>query len=190
MPELTGLGDFLGSLLGLEYLELFLPAPAPFTSHYTYDQIFDSMDGRWPRLHTLSLHNLAIGTKDLVSLRSEGLPSLRNLYACLMVLLEGRWDWIIQLMHWHMRLDDFQTPFGTELMYADGGFYQDENYEWNGIEEYDWLLESVQSYVLRWEVSKHPSYRAVSDDDAMRRKGKCADELAHQYSREPQKFLL
>ena len=80
LAELTGLGDFLGSLLGLEYLELFLPALAPSGSHYTYDQIFDSKDGRWPRLHTLSLHNLAINTKDLVSFLSDGLPSLRNLY--------------------------------------------------------------------------------------------------------------
>lgn len=54
-------------------------------------------------------------------------------------------------MHQHMRLDDFQTPFGTELMYADGGFYQDENYEWNGTEEYDWLLESEASKAMYCE---------------------------------------
>lgn len=93
LPELTGLGDFLGSLLGLEYLELFLP---PFGSHHTYDQIFDSMNRGWPSLHTLSLHNLATDTKDLVSLLSEVLPSLRNLYVSVRVLLDGHWDWIIQ----------------------------------------------------------------------------------------------
>ena len=190
LAELTGLGDFLGSLLGLEYLELFLPAPAPFGPHHTCNQMIDSNDGRWPRLHTLSLHNLANGTKDLVSLLSDGLPSLRDLYVSVMVLLDGRWDWIIQFMHHQMRLDDFQTHFGTELMYAYGGFYEDENYEWNGTEQYDWLLESVQSYVLRWEGSEHPSYEAVSDDDAVGRKGKRADEVAHQYSKELQKFLL
>lgn len=80
-----------------------------------------------------------------------------------------------------MRLYDFLTPVGTGLMYAHGGYYQDENYEWNWTEGYDWLLESVQSYVLPWEGSEHPSYRAVSDDHALGRKGKCADGLAQQY---------
>ncbi|KAI4283430.1 MAG: hypothetical protein L6R38_002152 [Xanthoria sp. 2 TBL-2021] len=189
LPDLTGLGDFLGSLLGLEYLELFLPAPALSGFQYTYDQIFDSKDGRWPKLHTLSIHNLAIGTKDLVSLFSNGLPSLRNLIISVMVLLDGRWEWIIQFMHEHMRLDEFQTSSGAELMYSDGGFYQDDNYEWYGTEEYDWLLESVQSYVVRCEGHKHPSNRDDSDDDTVERKGKSADELARRYSKELQKFL-
>lgn len=41
-----------------------------------------------------SLHNIAIGTRDLVTLFSNGLPVLRKLaLSIMMLLLDGRWEW-------------------------------------------------------------------------------------------------
>ena len=183
LPALSRLGDFLRSLLGLEYLELCLTAPAELESHYTHDQIFGSEDVSWPRLHTLSIHNIAMGTRDLISLFSDGLPSLRNLKISVMVLLSGRWEWIIQFMHEHMSLDDFQMRCETELLYPGGRFhdYQGNGNEWYSTQEYGWLMDSVRSYVLRRPGSKCPTIRGGF--------GESADELAWRYSEELRNFL-
>lgn len=193
-PDLTGLGDLLISLPGLQYLDLALPAAlSPQQQCYTYDQIFQYPDdGRWPNLHDLSIHNIAIRTKDLVAFFSEGLPALRRLSISIIVLLDGRWEWIIQFLHEHLRLESFETAIESGLLYSDGGFYNEgDRYEWYLTEQYNWLLESVASYVERREGCLHPSVGSadLEDREVERERERETREVAEGYGRALRGFL-
>lgn len=162
--DLTGLGYFLASLTALQSLELILPYSVSHPERcYKYDGIFKTEDGRWPKLHTLKLYNIAISTTEIVSLFADALPSMRSLAISAVMLLDGRWEWIIEFMRKRMQLDTFAIGLLCGLLYSDGGFYGDDQYDCYQTEEYDRHLGSVLNYVLHG--GHHPSIMDFSDDE-------------------------
>ena len=148
-PDLTGLGYFLDSLIALQTLELVLPARcAIFHQYYNYDNIFKIKDGIWPDLHTMKLHNLAIGTRDLVKLFAEAFPSLRSLSIAAICLIEGRWVWILEFMREHMQLDTFYIAQYSGLLYPGDEVRDAYEYYESDLTKSDRHREYVQSYVV------------------------------------------
>ena len=154
--SLSGLGRLLDSFPDLEHLELVLPKALPrHTPLYRYDQIFARKGCRWPRLHTLVLCNVTIGTKDLVLLL-QSLPSLRSLRIPDVWLIDGRWQWIIEFMHRSLKVESFEAaPYETLFQYADEDFYEDESGD----------FDIVADYVLRRPGVRHPHLRANESDE-------------------------
>ena len=78
-----------------------------------------SENGHWPQLTTLSVHNLAIGTKDLISLLVTKMPSLRYLAFGNVRLLDGRWEGIVEYLRISKRLSVFGLGLNTFLLHND-----------------------------------------------------------------------
>ena len=106
--DLRGLGRLINLLSGLEELKLDMSIRSD--RHYDYDQIFGGIALHLPKLHTFSLHNMAINTKSLVGLFAQALPGLQTLSFEFIELLDGQWDWIFEFMHRSMHLR--WTPSG------------------------------------------------------------------------------
>lgn len=153
MPDLRGLGHLLYSLTGLEFLDLRLPVALSepyWGNHYTYERVFERKDGRWPKLPTLTLHNIAIDTTDLVSLFSNRLPVLQTLAFSMTLLLDGKWEWIIEFMHHKMILDEMDIKYGSSLLYPGVKIYGEDQYEDRYRNEvYSDFMGSVCGYGLR-----------------------------------------
>lgn len=161
--DLQGLGRFLGSLTELNCLELILPTGTP-DQLYTYDQIFSRYNGRWPKLHTLYVQNLAIGTEDLVGL-FQGMPILRSLTVCMIVLLSGKWEGIMEFLHHHMQLESFEILSDSDrggslagLLYPTG-------------EDYSMMSDKYMHEVMQYVVRRRgcPTWRDGEDGGLARR---------------------
>ncbi|KAL8651668.1 MAG: hypothetical protein Q9226_004606 [Calogaya cf. arnoldii] len=202
MPDLRGFGQLLYSLTNLEFLDLRLPLarydPLPFWGNqHSYPQVFERKDGRWPKLHTLRLHNIAIGTRHLVSLFRNGLPVLRTLALSMILLLDGKWEWIIEFIHQKTTLDMMSIEYGTALLYPGPNFFCDDLYEndYSG-EEYSWLMDAACAYGAR-KNNFHPSvdfhdegYKSdESDEKDETRRGQINARLARLYTKELKEFL-
>lgn len=172
--DLTGLGCLLRSLTNLEYLHLDLPYGTWSVDgvyhrerHYTYDQIFAKKAGLWPKIHTFVIHNLGIGTQDLVRLLSDGMPQLNNFQIrSSMDLLDGRWEWIIEHMRHIKKLRRFIIYPGTELICPDDQTYlldRTSDGDFESDEYYDIMVE-VEDYVLNG--GRHPGLLPHQPDDA------------------------
>ncbi|KAI4252553.1 MAG: hypothetical protein L6R42_007911, partial [Xanthoria sp. 1 TBL-2021] len=119
--------------------------------------VFERKDGRRPKLHTLTLHNIAIGTRDLVSIFSNGLPVLRTVALSMMLLFDGKWEWVIEFMHQVMILDEMDIKYGSTLLYPGVNFYEDRYRN----EVYSDFMGSVCGYGAR----KHKFHPSIDFDD-------------------------
>ncbi|KAL8847818.1 MAG: hypothetical protein Q9221_007170 [Calogaya cf. arnoldii] len=191
MPNLRGLGQLLYSLTKLESLDLRLPLARCdslplWGNQNSYDQVFERKDGRWPKLHTLILHNIAVGTRDLVSLFSNGLPILRTLALSSIKLLDGKWEWLIEFMHQKMVLDLMSQEYGTTLLYPCSSFYGDDKYTF-GLkdEQYSKVTNAVSAYAARKD-NFHPS---VDEEEDKVLRGQLNARLTQLYSEDLEDFL-
>ncbi|KAL8675437.1 MAG: hypothetical protein Q9168_000138 [Polycauliona sp. 1 TL-2023] len=85
--------------------------------------------------------------------------------ATIELLLDGKWEWIIEFMHHKMLLDQLIIQDYCALLYPGSGFYQDTHYD-DGYEteHYGWLIRTVCSYAIRAGTS-HPSFFALDEDE-------------------------
>ena len=90
--------SMLESMKTLKRLVLVLPT--------IYDKVF-AANGYWPQLTVLNVHNIAIGTKDLMTLLSTRMPRLRHLGFGTVRLLDGSWSAIIEYLKISHRLSSF-----------------------------------------------------------------------------------
>ena len=187
--SLSGLGRLLDSLPYLEHLELVLPKSSSFlTQPYRYDQIFKGKDRRWRRLHTLELCNITISTKDLIRLL-QGLPKLRNLRVQDVMLVDGRWEWIVEFMHRSLKLESFEAAwYDNWFQYADEYFYDDDDYEDDDyepeqVEEANWHFDVIRDYVLRRPGACHPGVY----DEKSERDGEDDEDVAAEDDEESKK---
>ena len=78
----------------LKTLDLSLPYRDPNTAAlFQYDLVFPA-HGNWPQLTAFTIHKLAIGTKDLLSLVTARMPRLREFGFEEIELLDGKWSMI------------------------------------------------------------------------------------------------
>ena len=162
--SLCGLGRLLKSIPKLEYLELVLPNAWTYKEHpYRYDHLFVNKDGRWPHLHTLVLEGIAIGIKDLMEFFCKCLPNLRSLSFSSILLLDGRWELIVEGMRRSLKLKSMVFRLDEGLFLYTHGVDSDP------MAEYDWDLDVLRDYVLRRPGVRHPNLpeynEATSDKD-------------------------
>lgn len=85
------------------------------------------------------------------------------------MLIEGRWDWIIEFMHRCLKLESFEAAdHGFWAQYIDVNTAEDngENLSImsNRIEKYEWVFNVVQDYVLRRPGARHPHLSCHATD--------------------------
>lgn len=74
-----------------------------------------------------------------------------------MLLLDGKWEWIIEFMHQKMILDEMDIEYGTTLLYPIARYYGEDQYEDGyGGEAYSDFMGSVWGYGAR-QHKFHPS---------------------------------
>ena len=196
--NLCNLGRLLKSIPNLEYLELVLPHASKFNVRpYTYERLFESKDGRWPRLHTLVLKEIGFGTKDLIEFLCNCLPSLRNLRIAGVMLCDGRWEWIIEAMRRSLSLERFETSHYEKIfLHVDDDFTGGNEFHWDQPAKCKWDLDITRDYVLRRPGVLHPNLQhykrdedGEDDEDAAARNAE-AGCVSQQYFDELQNFLL
>ena len=162
--NLHGLQSMLESMTVLKRLELNLPKdvndPKVF---FPYTMIFPG-NGHWPHLTTLTVRNLAIGTKDLATLLITKMPSLRHLGFGNIRLLDGSWEGIVEYLRVAKRLDSFQLDLGCHLLHRGNREYFLDCPEFETqLEPYGTCLDltiMIQDYVVDWwktPTLRHPS---------------------------------
>ena len=163
--NLHGLHRMLESMTVLKEFHLDLPydyfnKPKSF---FTYTVVFPE-NGHWPELTTFAVRNLAIGTKDLITLLSTKMPSLRHLALSNMNLLDGQWEGIIEYLRVAKRLSTFIIPSGSLLLHRGGRNYVLELPRVRNVpirkEDCAAFCYSIGKYVAhwwKWPWLKHPS---------------------------------
>ena len=117
MIDLHGLQQMLESMKVLKRFELRLPGdfesePPAFLSYAT---VFPE-NGHWPQITTFTLRNLAIGTKDLTTLMTTKMPSLRYLEFGNISLLDGQWEGIFEYLRVIDRLSSFDMEWESSIV--------------------------------------------------------------------------
>ena len=165
MIDLHGLQRMLESMKGLKRFELRLPddfegEPPVFLS---YAMVFPE-HGHWPQITTFTLRNLAIGTKDLISLITTKMPSLRFLNFGNIGLLDGQWEGIIEYLRVSDRLSSFDLEVESILLHGGESDFLRELPEPNNGIRYDShyldFIRSLEEYVVNWRHNptlRHPS---------------------------------
>ena len=120
---------------------------------FTYAMAFPE-NGYWPQLTTFAVRNLAIGTKDLITLLNTKMPSLRYLAFSNMHLLDGQWEGIIEYLRVAKRLSTFKIV-GSLLLYHGNRNYLLERFNADRAA----FLYSIGKYVVKWYWPRlrHPS---------------------------------
>ncbi len=105
--DLRGVQSMLESMRTLKRLELDLPNRFEASRFlFLYTKVFPE-NGHWPLLTAFKVHNLAISTKDLMTLLVMRMPSLRHLDLGIIELLDGTWEAIVEYLKISQRLSSF-----------------------------------------------------------------------------------
>ena len=177
---LRALGRFLGSLKSLRFLDLILPDCKKdlqqlyrYDELYSHNEVFSTTAGTWPHLQTLYVRNMIIGTKDILRLLGRT-PSLRILVVSNICLYDGRWEWIMEYLHRHMQLDEFNILSDWQygglcygLLYPNGTAYG------HTLDQY---IPKLEQYVTR----RGPRPKLHTDEQ---------DGMAQRYLDKLKKFL-
>ena len=172
--NLRYLHRLLISMTVLKRLELILPDD--FINDpmrlFSYTMVFPE-NGLWPQLTRLTLSNLEVGTKDLITLLLTQIPNLRQLTLGNMVLLDGEWEGIIEYLRVANRLSSFWFTGRFMLLHRGGNnYFEDsiEGFHYNFGTFYR-FLRSIQDYVVNWStiptlrhpnlVEDYPAYRSL-----------------------------
>ena len=125
--DICRVSHMLGSMTTLKRLELELPNDhyKDPVFYYPYSMIFPK-NGHWPQLIALTVRNLAIGTKDLVTLFIKKMPSVRHLDFGNIYLTDGTWEGIVQFLRILHRLSSFSISEDLFLLckgHSHSGYY-------------------------------------------------------------------
>ena len=163
--KLYGLQRMLGSMTLLEELKLELPDynyMQPPT-YLRYDLAFPKT-GSWPHLRFMKVENLAIGTKDLMTLFVVKMPSLKQLIFGRVKLVDGCWEGIVEYLRVSRRLSYFSN---ARLLHREDKVYLSLSSEdplavhhRNIKRTFDENLYSISTYVEDGRsnpTSRHPS---------------------------------
>ncbi|CAF9942236.1 MAG: hypothetical protein ALECFALPRED_009624 [Alectoria fallacina] len=163
--NLHGLHRLLESMAALKRFELDLPddcvnEPVVF---FPYRLIFPE-DGLWPQLTTFTVRNLAIGTKDLITLLTTKMPSLRHLTFGNINLLDGLWDGIIEYLRVANGLASFEIESESLLLHRGNENYVLQQTGSGGsrkfYRDYYDVHNSIGDYIINWwsnPTLRHPS---------------------------------
>ena len=163
--NLHGLHRLLEPMTALKRFELDLPDdgvnwPMAF---FPYRLIFPEY-GLWPQLTTFTVRNLAIGTKDLITLLTTKMPSLRHLTFGNMNLLDGLWDGIIEYLRVANRLSSFKIELESRLLHRGNENYISQQTGSGGYRKFyrdhDDVHNSIGDYIINWwsnPTLRHPS---------------------------------
>ena len=167
-----GLQKMLESMTLLERLELRLPY---VEAEQPRDRLRYSLalpkSVAWPHLVFFWVRNLAISTKDLMTLLVVRMPSLNELGFGPIKLLDGCWEGIVEYLRVSGRLSRFHLLEDTRLLDREHRWYLNEHRD---QKTYDELLFLVRDYVVYGRSNpalRHPSL------------------LPHQPSRDSQAYL-
>lgn len=158
--NLHGLQRMLKSMTALKRFDLDLPDdyandPVKF---FKYTLVFP-YNGHWPQLTMFTVRNLAIGTKDLITLLFTKMPSLRHLAFGHINLLDGRWQSIIEYLRFANRLSSFKIAWGS-MLYHFGRQDYVTHCAWPIYRRHDDNIRLIESYVVDWwnnPTLRHPS---------------------------------
>lgn len=142
----------LGSMKTLKRLELELPDDLfSDPAHCTPYTVMFPRDGHWPQVTTFTVRNLAISTKNMVTLFIKEMPSVRHLTFGKIYLTDGTWEAIVEFLRILHRLSFFsiaQESFflNRSSYHSHRGYFMDN-------------LHSVIDYVIDGQNDrslKHP----------------------------------
>ncbi|KAF6238237.1 hypothetical protein HO173_003517 [Letharia columbiana] len=165
---LHGLHRMLESMTALRRFDLALPVdcvdePVWF---FTYPMIFPE-NGHWPQLTTFTVGNLAISTKDLVTLLITKMPSLRHLAFGNINLLDGQWEGIVEylrvancLSSFHIVPESLLVHGGDQIYLSQRHGHRDDHDHRSG--DFLKILHSIGDYVVNWwnnPTLRHPSLK-------------------------------
>lgn len=119
--------DMLSSMTTLKRLELELPDDHINREvfYFPWSMMFFK-DGHWPQLTAFAVRNLAIGTKDLVTLLIKKMPSVRHLDFGNIHLNDGTWEAIVEFLRILHRLSSFsiaEESFLPSHVHSRRGYY-------------------------------------------------------------------
>ena len=158
--NLHGLQRMLESMTSLRRFELNLPdtyanSPVEF---FTYTLTFPD-DGHWPQITTFKVRNLAIGTKDMITLLFAKMPSLRHLSFGHINLLDGRWQSIVEYLRFTNRLSSFEIDLDSMLYHRGNRDYITHD-TWPSYRRHNDSIRFIEDYVVNWwnnPTLRHPS---------------------------------
>ena len=158
--DLHKVSRMLGSLTTLKRLELELPDDYinDPVFYFPYSVMFPK-DGHWPRLTTFAVRNLAIGTKDLVTLFIKKMPSVRHLAFANIHLSDGIWEGMVEFLRILHRLSSFSIATDTFLLHG---------YDHTSRARYVDNVQAVMDYVV-----------GRQDDRSLKHPGLFPNEPAH-----------
>ena len=153
--NLQRLHRLLLSMTVLKRFELILPDD--FISEpmrlFPYTKVFPST-GLWSHLTALTISNLEVGTKDLITLLLTQIPNLRRLTLGNMVLLDGDWEGIIEYLRVANRLSSFWFTGRFMLLHRGGHNYFEDSCK--GLPSnpgvFYKFLTSIEDYVVNWST--------------------------------------
>ena len=120
---------------------------------FPYTKVFPST-GLWSHLIALTISNLEVGTKDLITLLLTQTPNLRRLTLGNMVLLDGEWEGIIEYLRVANRLSSFWFTGRFMLLHRGGNNYFEDSCEGfhSNPGAFYRFLTSVEDYVVNWST--------------------------------------
>ena len=148
--DLYKVSPMLGSMTALKRLDLELPEDR-FNNpvfYVPYSVIFPK-HGHWPELTALTVRNLAIGTKDLVTFFIKKMPNVRHLAFGNIYLDDGTWEGIFEYLRILHRLSSFSISPESFLL-LDGHRFRE--YQFNDV-------QSIMDYIINRQDGrslKHP----------------------------------
>ena len=170
LPNDTGynlpiLQRMLESMTALKRLELEFHASYTIYQDisFSHAMVFPEK-GHWPQVTTFTINGLAIGTKDLLTLLTTKMPSLRHLTFGNISLLDGQWEGVVEYLRVSDRLSTFHIASGAVL-----NNHEERDYLLDGSEaqssrnfytSYVKFKGSIEEYVANWRHNptlRHPS---------------------------------
>ena len=148
--DLYKVSPMLGSMTTLKRLDLELPEDRCNNPvfYVPYSVVFPK-HGHWPQLTTLTVQNLAIGTKNLVTLFIKKMPSVRHLAFGRIYLDDGTWEGIFEFLRILHRLSSFSIDPESFLLLVKPRF---RTYQFNDV-------QSIMDYIINRQDGrplKHP----------------------------------
>ena len=154
------MSHMLGSMTTLKRLELELPDEHINVPVYFPYSVMFLKDSHWPHLTAFTVRNLAISTKDLVTLFLKKMPSVRHLAFGNIYLKDGTWEGIVEFLRMLHRLSSFSIDKQSFLL------YNPANYHRRG-----YVMDNVRS-VINYVLNRQ-------DDRSLRHPALFSDEPAH-----------
>ncbi|CAF9925457.1 hypothetical protein IMSHALPRED_006479 [Imshaugia aleurites] len=162
--NLHGLNRMLESMVALKQFELDLPDDCnnDIEDFFPYKMIFPR-NGYWPQLTIFTVQNLAISTKDLITLLLTNMPKLTQLSFGSIKLLDGQWEGILEYLRIANRFSSFQKESQSLLLHGGDTYYLSRDHDDHSRRGIHYaFVRSLEDYVVKWwhnPTLRHPSLK-------------------------------